>query len=96
MTPIFLAALALLTWDVLRSLRRVWKTSEVIRLPIVKTCACGRSYTLAQWRCLPFVGIWDLGGGDRAELRNCSCGSSITIPCVVDERDGFELALGSL
>jgi CheY-like chemotaxis protein len=39
---------------------------------IVKRCACGRELTRAMWRALPLCG-WMAG----AELRNCSCGSTI-------------------
>ena len=41
---------------------------------IVKRCGCGRSMTRSQWRRLPIVGRMYL-----AELRNCSCGSSLVL-----------------
>jgi hypothetical protein len=45
-------------------------------LPIVKTCSCGKRYTSAQWRRLPYVGVLDLGD-EILEHRNCPCGSTI-------------------
>ena len=45
--------------------------------PTIKTCACGRSFTRAEWLALPFIGVQrddiDL------EMRNCPCGSSIVV-----------------
>lgn len=49
---------------------------------IVKRCACGRQYTLDQFRALPFSGVWHLNDGEepsKLEQRDCPCGSSITI-----------------
>jgi CheY-like chemotaxis protein len=43
-------------------------------MPIVKTCGCGKSYTIVQWSALPYVGAM----GDT-ELRNCHCGSSLAL-----------------
>lgn len=47
--------------------------------PVVKTCACGRSYDAASWARLPWCGIQDMGEGARAELRHCRCSSTIAI-----------------
>jgi hypothetical protein len=44
----------------------------------VKTCACGRHYTPEQWATLPYVGRSTMAGLDL-ELRNCRCGSTITV-----------------
>jgi hypothetical protein len=46
---------------------------------IVRRCACGRSYTLAEWRRLrgPLIGSWPWG--EVHEYRQCLCGSHITI-----------------
>lgn len=46
---------------------------------VVKTCGCGSELTAEAWSALPFVGIQDLGEGERAELRNHDCGSTIAI-----------------
>lgn len=49
--------------------------------PILKVCACGRSFTRSTWSALPFVGTADNGRerGELLELRNCLCGSTISI-----------------
>lgn len=47
-------------------------------MPVVKTCACGRKFTLAQWLSLPLCG--QMG---NTELRNCRCGSSLALPLPV-------------
>ena len=44
----------------------------------MKTCSCGRVHMREQWHRLPFVGVSDLGG-DRLDLRNCPCGSTICV-----------------
>src|ERR1700677_945125 len=46
---------------------------------IIKTCACGRSYTPAQWRQLPDRSIGRLPWGEVHEYRQCLCGSHIVI-----------------
>lgn len=50
---------------------------------VVKTCRCGRHFTLKAWRSLPLLGF-QATGDDRndfdLELRNCSkCNSTISI-----------------
>lgn len=45
----------------------------------MKRCACGVGHTAVSWRGLRLVGIWDLGDGERAEMRNCVCGSTLCI-----------------
>jgi hypothetical protein len=42
--------------------------------PIIKVCGCGLSYTQTEWDKLPYLGIM-MG----LELRNCTCGSTISI-----------------
>ena len=49
-----------------------------------KTCgACGCSYTADKWRALPLKGIIDdrreHADGERLELRNCTCGSTLAV-----------------
>jgi hypothetical protein len=39
-------------------------------------CACGRIYTIDEWRALRLVGIEDYVV-ERQELRNCACGSTM-------------------
>jgi len=45
-----------------------------------KRCACGRSYTLSQWRQLPICGLGQ-GIDDAHPLsqRHCRCGSTIAV-----------------
>lgn len=43
---------------------------------IVVRCACGTTFTLAQWNALDIVGILDDGVDTLHELRNCPCGST--------------------
>jgi hypothetical protein len=49
----------------------------------VKTCGCGRTYTLAEFRNLPSKGSImlpsDSGHLERAEMRDCTCKSTIAI-----------------
>lgn len=46
----------------------------------VKRCACGRRYTLAAWRALERIGVMRLDeDGPTLELRNCWCGSTISL-----------------
>jgi hypothetical protein len=45
----------------------------------MKRCACGVGHTADRWRRLRLLGVQDLGDGERAELRNCICGSTLAI-----------------
>lgn len=60
---------------------------------VFKRCSCGRAYTEAQWKTLPFVGIQKYPWGEVQELRNCVCKSTMTI--VLDpgepEEDGIPM-----
>lgn len=44
-----------------------------------KNCHCGRSWSLAAWLTLPFVGTMDYHDGEALELRHCTCGSTIAM-----------------
>ena len=44
-----------------------------------KRCACGRAWTESDWSTLRHVGVLDLGG-DRLDLRQCTCESTIAVP----------------
>lgn len=59
-------------------MRRVSRTREGT---IVKTCACGRTYTRAEWNKLRLVGE-QVDDVERAELRDCVCGSTIALGSV--------------
>jgi hypothetical protein len=50
----------------------------------MKTCGCGKSYSRRMWELLELIGIQrvaaDRFGPEEAyELRNCSCGSTISL-----------------
>lgn len=52
---------------------------------IVKRCACGEEYTVERWLSQLKVGTlvvpaWKDEPEERLEMRNCVCGSSITMP----------------
>lgn len=73
---------------------------------IIKVCSCGRKHTQTSWnklRKLGYVGHSRLELGKRKvveasafELRNCECGSTISIAVTVElpnryDRDGMRL-----
>lgn len=57
-----------------RALRYGWEASV-----IAKCQTCGAKYLTGEaWDALPFVGIQH-GGGMSIELRNCVCGSTLSV-----------------
>lgn len=44
-----------------------------------KSCGCGRTYDAAQWRELRLVGLQEDGDGGLLELRDCECGSTLSV-----------------
>ena len=44
----------------------------------MKTCGCGRHYSAAEWKHLPYIGRQD-DDVEHVELRNCACGSTIGV-----------------
>jgi hypothetical protein len=48
-------------------------------IPVIKRCLCGASYTDETWKALRYVGLQDLGDGELAELRDCTCSSTLAI-----------------
>lgn len=46
-------------------------------LVIVKVCACGAAYTVAAWKELEHVAIWEFDS-TVLDLRQCACGSTIS------------------
>lgn len=54
-------------------------TISVGTLVVMKWCACGVGHTAEGWRRLSLVGVQDLGDGERAEMRNCVCGSTLCV-----------------
>lgn len=52
---------------------------------ILKACACGATYTAAQWDDLPDCRVFRLDSDDPESLheqRRCPCGSHIMVPIV--------------
>jgi hypothetical protein len=51
------------------------------RLPVIKTCGCGRTFSKQCWDQLILLGHIDVheDNDQRGELRQCSCGSSIAL-----------------
>lgn len=48
-------------------------------MKVAKQCACGASYTLAEFLALPFPASGrEFGSGLR--FRNCACGSTLALP----------------
>jgi hypothetical protein len=47
--------------------------------PFPKKCSCGRSHTRAEWDALPLCGVMELIPGERLEMRNCPCRSTIAV-----------------
>lgn len=45
-----------------------------------KRCTkCAKLHTAAEWRALEYVGIQDIDETEALELRNCQCGSTISV-----------------
>ena len=57
------------------SSRRILKLD---RMEHMKTCGCGRHYSAAEWKKLPYVGRQD-DEVEHIELRNCPCGSTLGV-----------------
>jgi len=43
----------------------------------IKRCACGRSFTRREWDQLAHLPNWPNDFGMIAEVRNCTCGSTL-------------------
>jgi hypothetical protein len=49
-----------------------------------KTCGCGLTHSPEAWSLLPFVGVMR-DDEEASELRNCGCGSTLSVPlCIVE------------
>lgn len=60
------------------SCSRTVSTLPAPPLDPVKECACGLSYDRDEWQALRLVGVQHAGALDL-ELRNCVCGSTISV-----------------
>lgn len=65
-----------------------FERAALIKRAFPKTCTvCGRVYTLRRWLRLPDPKRWELDWGEVQELRNCVCGTTLSI-VVVEEPVG--------
>jgi hypothetical protein len=61
------------------------RTRRAIRLEMQerahwpKICRCGETWAQEAWAHQPFVGYADGGEDGELELRNCSCGSTLSV-----------------
>ena len=53
-----------------------------------KVCGCGRIHTAAQWAALDIVGTQPDYAGGALDLRNCHCGSTLSVPVEHDTAIG--------
>ncbi len=44
---------------------------------IIKRCSCKKKYSLEAWKALKYIGEMTGIDGEIAELRDCSCGSTM-------------------
>ena len=54
---------------------------------ITCACACGKKHV---WESLPLVGTQTMPWGEVLELRNCPCGSTLSIVLDEGDFDGWE------
>lgn len=49
---------------------------------VIKECACGRTFSSESWSALTLIGTMDNGrdAGELFELRQCPCGTTLTLP----------------
>lgn len=48
--------------------------------PVACRCLCGQFFTEAEWKRRPYRGLQECGNGKFLELRDCTCGSTLSIP----------------
>ena len=58
--------------------------------PIVKSCRCGQTYTQSEWERLQSIGVQKLSSRKGLELRNCSCGSTLSMPVQIGGYGGSD------
>ena len=51
--------------------------------PIVAACGCGQKFSRQRWQSLRWVGVMPDGLGGGLSLRDCYCGSTISLACRV-------------
>ena len=70
-------------WSHCEILNGFWPPRRLIEAAmacaIVKVCSCGIVISGAEWTRLRYLGVQDVGDGERLELRLCHCGSSVAV-----------------
>lgn len=66
-------------------------------MSIVKECDCGRRFSAESWAELTLLGTMDNGRGlgELVELRQCPCGSTLTLPIGEHALSAPQLRIGS-
>lgn len=60
-----------------------WPTELCEPPKIIATCSCGQQFSRAHWQSLRWVGVMPDGLGAGLSLRDCYCGSTISLACRV-------------
>lgn len=76
-------------WDLLECQIQEWEDQ------FPKACACGRSYSETEWRSLPLVGVQHWEWGEANEMRNCECGSTLSVTLAEGDHE-LELELADI
>lgn len=74
----------------LDDLRRLVRGEPIVGF---KVCACGKHFTLDDWRALAFVGVHK-DDVEAFEMRNCPCGSTLSVPIPLYMADTWEVSNG--
>ena len=71
----------------LRHIGRFLVTQDYTFPKPVKVCSCGKKYHAIRWADLQLIG-YDTVGHMDAELRQCTCGSTLTI--IIERRKSHD------
>jgi len=59
----------------------IYESGAIQTEPVISVCStCCACRTISEWINLEHIGNMNDGGGGQLELRNCVCGSTISIP----------------
>ena len=64
---------------------------EALMMTVAGMCSCGRRN---DWQALPVLGEQTMPWGERLELRNCPCGSTLSLVLEDGDFDAWEFADG--
>jgi len=45
----------------------------------IAECGCGKKYSTEEWLLLPLIGVQKVPGAPSLEMRDCFCGSTISV-----------------